>query len=293
MRPDGARPISWRTGRSTARSFWRRAMDPSRRCTLPCCRAPSRSASSPSGWKTAGSSRSPSTARSSTPSRPATQPAPDGFLPSMSATPPTSSRRPSPSRARPPRVPPERNSLLSKGRLPMRLHPRLLACLLTLPLMLGSAFAQDKPKLKLGFAKCTHCTPLVLLPDHVKDVDIDVIGFNTGNDVLTALVSKSIDIAQVTYLHYATALDKGFDVVAVSGQVNGGSQLLLANDLPVKEGDWAGLKALIAERNKAGKPFRVAASRGNAQDIHMRGAFTKQGIDMRKDVEFINIPNPS
>jgi ABC-type nitrate/sulfonate/bicarbonate transport system substrate-binding protein len=175
----------------------------------------------------------------------------------------------------------------------MRLHPRLLACLLILPLMLGSAFAQDKPKLKLGFAKCAHCTPLVLLPDQVKDVDIDVIGFNTGNDVLTALVSKSIDIAQVTYLHYATALDKGFDVVAVSGQVNGGSQLLLANDLPVKEGDWAGLKALIAERNKAGKPFRVAASRGNAQDIHMRGAFTKQGIDMRKDVEFINIPNPS
>jgi ABC-type nitrate/sulfonate/bicarbonate transport system substrate-binding protein len=37
----------------------------------------------------------------------------------------------------------------------------------------------------------------------------------------------------------------------------------------------------------------VAASRGNAQDIHMRGAFAKQGIDINKDVQFINIPNPS
>jgi ABC-type nitrate/sulfonate/bicarbonate transport system substrate-binding protein len=111
--------------------------------------------------------------------------------------------------------------------------------------------------------------------------------------VLTALLSKSIDVAQVTYLHYATALDKGFDVVAISGQINGGSQILVGNDLPLAENDWAGLKKLIAEYKAQGKPFRVAASRGNAQDIHMRGAFAKQGIDINKDVQFINIPNPS
>ncbi len=51
-----------------------------------------------------------------------------------------------------------------------------------------------------------------------KGVEVEATGFNSGNDVLTALVSKSIDVAQVTYLHYITALDKGFDVVAVSGQ---------------------------------------------------------------------------
>ena len=50
---------------------------------------------------------------------------------------------------------------------------------------------------------------------------------------------------------------------------------------------------MIADYKAAGKPFRVAASRGNAQDIHMRGAFAKQGIDINKDVQFINIPNPS
>ena len=155
------------------------------------------------------------------------------------------------------------------------------------------ARAQDKPAIKLGYAKCAHCTPLVLTPDYAKDIALDVVGFNTGNDVLTALVSKSIDVAQVTYLHYATALDKGFDVVAISGQVNGGSQMLVANDLPVPEGDWAALKALATKRKAEGKPLKVAASRGNAQDIHMRGAFATHGIDVQKDLEFVNIPNPS
>ena len=47
------------------------------------------------------------------------------------------------------------------------------------------------------------------------------------SDALTALVSKSVDIAQVTYLAYVSGLDKGFDLVAVSGQVNGGSEMLV------------------------------------------------------------------
>jgi ABC-type nitrate/sulfonate/bicarbonate transport system substrate-binding protein len=166
----------------------------------------------------------------------------------------------------------------------------VLAVAAVLPL---AGQAQDVPSIKLGYAKCAHCTPLSLTPQHAANVKLEAIGFNTGNDVLTALLSKSIDVAQVTYLHYATALDKGFDVVAISGQVNGGSQILVGNDLPIKENDWASLKKLIAEYKAAGKPFRVAASRGNAQDLHMRGAFAKQGIDVNKDVQFINIPNPS
>ncbi|MBD8475139.1 ABC transporter substrate-binding protein [Pseudomonas sp. CFBP 8770] len=159
--------------------------------------------------------------------------------------------------------------------------------------MMAMSHADEAKPVKLGYAKCAHCTPLSLTPQNATGVKLDAIAFNTGNDVLTALLSKSIDVAQVTYLHYATALDKGFDVVAVSGQINGGSQILVGNDLPLQPGDWAGLKALIDKYKAEDKPFRVAASRGNAQDIHMRGAFLKHGIDINKDVQFINIPNPS
>lgn len=168
-----------------------------------------------------------------------------------------------------------------------------LFVLLALSMSAPAAFSQSEPVIKVGFAKCAHCTPMSLTPQYAKGVKIDAIAFNTGTDALTALVSKNIDVAQATYLHYAIALDKGFDVVAISGQVNGGSAMLVANDLAVTPNDWASLKKAIADFKAAGKPFRVAASRGNAQDIHMRGAFAKEGIDINKDVQFVNIPNPS
>jgi ABC-type nitrate/sulfonate/bicarbonate transport system substrate-binding protein len=153
--------------------------------------------------------------------------------------------------------------------------------------------AADGAKIKLGFAKCAHCLPMSLTPGYTKAAEIEAINFNSGNDVLTALVSKSIDVAQVTYLHYVTALDKGFDVVAVSGQINGGSECLSSMKLDLPAEDWAAFKALVAKAKTDGQPLKVAASRGNAQDIHMRGAFLKQGINPNKDIDFVNIPNPS
>ncbi|WKA32069.1 ABC transporter substrate-binding protein [Bradyrhizobium roseum] len=153
--------------------------------------------------------------------------------------------------------------------------------------------AAQAPKIKLGFAKCAHCLPMSLTPGLAKGVEIEATGFNSGNDVLTALVSKSIDVAQVTYLHYVTALDKGFDVVAVSGQINGGSECISSNKLALPGDDWAAFKAVVAKAKAGGQPLKVAASRGNAQDIHMRGAFLKQGVDPNKDIQFVNIPNPA
>nr|WP_315838865.1 ABC transporter substrate-binding protein [Bradyrhizobium prioritasuperba] len=159
---------------------------------------------------------------------------------------------------------------------------------LTLP-----ARAADAAPLKLGYAKCAHCLPMALTPGLAQGVTIEATGFNSGNDVLTALVSKSIDVAQVTYLHYVTALDKGFDVVAISGQVNGGSECLSTPALDLPKDNWTAFKAQVEKAKAAGTPLKIAASRGNAQDIHMRGAFAKQGIDVNKDLQFVNIPNPS
>jgi ABC-type nitrate/sulfonate/bicarbonate transport system substrate-binding protein len=149
------------------------------------------------------------------------------------------------------------------------------------------------PKIKMAYAKCAHCLSMAMVPGLAKGVEIEAINFNSGNDALTALVSKSVDIAQVTYLHFVTGLDKGMDLVAVSGQVNGGSELLVAKDSTLNPNDWAGLKKMIADYKAQGKPFRIAASRGNAQDLHMRGELVKNGINPSRDVQFVNIPNPA
>ena len=168
-----------------------------------------------------------------------------------------------------------------------------LACSVGLGLSLH-AQAQTAPiKIKMAYAKCAHCLSMAMVPGLAKGVEIEAINFNSGNDALTALVSKSVDIAQVTYLNFVSGLDKGLDLVAVSGQVNGGSELLVGKDSPLAPDDWAGLKKMIADYKAQGKPFRIAASRGNAQDLHMRGELVKNGISPTRDVQFINIPNYS
>ena len=168
----------------------------------------------------------------------------------------------------------------------------LMALLFCLYMPLEAA-AQTAPKIKMAYAKCAHCLSMSMVPGLAKGVDIEAINFTSGNDALTALVSKSVDIAQVTYLHFVTGLDKGMDLVAISGQVNGGSELVVAKDFPLAANDWVGLKKMIADYKAQGKPFRIAASRGNAQDLHMRGEFLKNGINPSRDVQFVNIPNPA
>ena len=73
----------------------------------------------------------------------------------------------------------------------------------------------------------------------------------------------------MTYLHYVTALDKGFDVVAVSGQINGGSRCLSSNKLALESDDWAANQALVTKAKSDGQPQNCCLPR-NAQDIHMR-----------------------
>ena len=52
--------------------------------------------------------------------------------------------------------------------------------------MLPAANADDTPSIKLGYAKCAHCTPLSLTPANATGVKLQAIPFNPGNDVLTA-----------------------------------------------------------------------------------------------------------
>src|SRR6202048_992448 len=149
-----------------------------------------------------------------------------------------------------PSVPPVRSILMKK----LICLVVGIASLAVLSVNGAPAAPQTEPTIKLGYAKCAHCTPLALLPQYAKGVKVEAIGFNTGNDVLTALASESIDVEQGTYLHYAVALYKDFDVVAISGQVNGGSAMLVTNDLPVTPEDWGSLKKVIADYKAAGQP---------------------------------------
>jgi ABC-type nitrate/sulfonate/bicarbonate transport system substrate-binding protein len=177
------------------------------------------------------------------------------------------------------------------------MHARAMCAILVFSLTFAGANARvgaQADTVNVGYALCAHCLSMALTPQFVKGgVTINPIRFTSGTDVFTALIGGSVDVAQVTYLHFIRALDQGIPIVAISGQVNGGSDVLVRKDLPIKANDWNALKSIIAQDKKAGKPFRIAASRGNAQDIDWRGEFKNHGIDPDNDLEFVNIPNPS
>jgi ABC-type nitrate/sulfonate/bicarbonate transport system substrate-binding protein len=131
------------------------------------------------------------------------------------------------------------DSIHPSKHLPFGVRPvnkLLLGAIVALNLVSGfasAALAQAEPTIRVAYAKCAHCTPVSLMPQYATGLKIEAIGFNTGSDAMTALVSRNVDIAQSTYQSFAVAMDRGFDLVAISGHVNGGSQILLGNDLPV------------------------------------------------------------
>lgn len=169
---------------------------------------------------------------------------------------------------------------------------RFVCALAVLSLALLSArgtVSAEGDTVNVGYGTCAHCLTMALTPKFGRGVTINLVKFNSSNDAFTALIGGSIDVAQVTYLHFIRALDQGIPIVAISGHVNGGSEVLTRNSLGIKPNDWAALRAVIAQDKKAGKLFRVGASRGNAQDIHWRGEFKAHGIDPDTDVEFVNV----
>ncbi|MFW7267884.1 ABC transporter substrate-binding protein [Gluconacetobacter sp. Hr-1-5] len=152
----------------------------------------------------------------------------------------------------------------------------------------------DENVIRLGYAKCAHCLSLKLVPRYAGNgIRIELLPFNTGSDVFIALLSHVIDIGQLTYMSLPMGLDRGIDLVAVAGQVSGGSQIVIRPDLGLKAGDWEGLKAWAARYKAGGKMLRFAASRGSPQDLQIRSILKEHDIRVGEDVQFVNIPNPA
>jgi ABC-type nitrate/sulfonate/bicarbonate transport system substrate-binding protein len=149
--------------------------------------------------------------------------------------------------------------------------------------------------LSVGYASCAHCIPMSLIPNKAKDLKLDMHQFQNGNDSLMALMSKKVDVAQVTYGHLVTALNQGSPVVAISGQINGGSDIILSNGMKdkVSPGNWKELSSYIKQKASDGAKLKIGANRGSSQDLQMRAQFSAEGVDVNKDLDFVNISNPA
>ncbi len=106
-------------------------------------------------------------------------------------------------------------------------------------------------------------------------VKLEVLDFKTTNDQLFALQAGSLDFSVMGYNQLASALVKGdVDATIIAGLSNAPTRLILRKDVEIK--DWADLK---------GK--KIGGARGSTQYMQISIAMKKHGIDVNKDIEFV------
>lgn len=146
--------------------------------------------------------------------------------------------------------------------------------------------------ISIGAPACAHCLAMALLPQELgSGYKTSFQSFNTLQAAVTGVSSGKLDVAQVDYTGLIGMLSKGLPVTVLSGQVNGGSDLLARKGLDVKPNDWNSLKALVKKDLAAGQKLKIGTEFGTVQDIETRLQLPVLGINPNTDVDMVNVPS--
>jgi NitT/TauT family transport system substrate-binding protein len=130
-----------------------------------------------------------------------------------------------------------------------------------------------------GWVKVLQWTHWAVMPRYIRDknVTVQMNDFKTSNEALVGLLAGSLDITTMGYNQIAAALTRGrvpFTVIA--GASSGGSKFVAAPDSRITS--WASLK---------GK--RIGSARGSTQYMQLVAAMARHGLDINRDVQFVNL----
>jgi ABC-type nitrate/sulfonate/bicarbonate transport system substrate-binding protein len=154
----------------------------------------------------------------------------------------------------------------------------------------SASAATSEPTVVVAAPECAHCLAMDVLGSQMKGYKVKFESFSTLTDLTAGLASGAIDIGQIDYTGLVSFISKGLPIVAISGEVNGGSDFVLSPKLHVPAGNWTALKALVAKDKAAGHPLTIASQFGTVQDIELRLELPKYGIDPSSDVDLVNVP---
>lgn len=154
----------------------------------------------------------------------------------------------------------------------------------------SSASTASKGTIVVASPECAHCLAMDLLGQEVSGYKVKFEALGTLTDLTASLASGSIDVAQIDYTGLVSFLSKGIPLVAISGEVNGGSDFVLSPKVKVAAGDWSALKSLILKDKASGHEFSIASEFGTVQDIELRLQLPREGINPNSDVNFVNVP---
>jgi ABC-type nitrate/sulfonate/bicarbonate transport system substrate-binding protein len=163
----------------------------------------------------------------------------------------------------------------------------LLATMLLAVLVAVSACGGDAPgtssdgpvTVRVGYLKVIQWTHLADIAAHVDPtkVKIELKEFKTSNEVLVALTAGSVDIGDIGYNHLASALERGQNNLEfIAGLSSKGSALV--------QRKGAGIQSWNDLRGK-----KIGGSRGSTQYTQLVTGLKAHGMDVNKDVQFINL----
>ncbi|MFW0783557.1 ABC transporter substrate-binding protein [Gordonia sp. CPCC 206044] len=152
----------------------------------------------------------------------------------------------------------------------------------------GSDTASDE--IVVASPQCAHCLSMSLLPDKMPGEQVIYQNFTKLSDLSTGLASGAISVGQIDYTALVSLVSKGLPIVAISGQVNGGSDFVTSAKLGLRENDWPAFQAAVKKAKDDGEPLRIASQFGTVQDIELRLELPMKGIDPNSDVEMTNVP---
>jgi ABC-type nitrate/sulfonate/bicarbonate transport system substrate-binding protein len=133
--------------------------------------------------------------------------------------------------------------------------------------MIGSlGRASAATSISFGAPRIPHYAAAWLVRDYMPaELTVELVEFKAGAEMVTALVSGSVDVGAIGYWHLIRLLDQGVDVEAVAGLASGGTRLVVRKGVAVK--DWADLKGKTC-----------AVMRGSIQDVQFLMALKKHGL---------------
>jgi NitT/TauT family transport system substrate-binding protein len=137
-------------------------------------------------------------------------------------------------------------------------------------------FAQaSSGSLKIGLHKAMIYTPALLVRDRLKNLKVELVYFSAPSDVVTALVSNSIDVAYTGLTIAAIARSKGQPITVVANAGEKGSAIMVRSENPAKS--LADLK---------GK--KIGTQPGGIQDVLLREELKKANVNPN-DVELLRL----
>jgi hypothetical protein len=125
----------------------------------------------------------------------------------------------------------------------------------------GATAAAAKPTIVVAAPECAHCLAMSLLSQEMPGYTVKFETFSQLTALTAGLASGAIDVGQIDYTGLVSFVDKNLPIVAVSGEVNGGSDFVLAPSVKVAAGNWTAFKALVEKDKAAGHPLKIASTR--------------------------------